>query len=314
MINRVPRYPATVRFGLAVALCACALGAAFSVASEARQARTVADAVYSGAQAGRGQALYKAQCLACHGDALQGTVGPMLTGTSFVSAWAGRSLSDLVDKISNTMPPQAPGSVTRAQAVDIAAYILQVGKFPAGQAELNADAVAQVSFPAAARAAGSTVAAGAVPFEAPSNLAQLMRAITFPNANIIFNTQVLDPAKDRPAPPQPFNYLQWGYTQYFGWQAVDQAALALIESTPLFMLPGRRCENGRPAPIDRADYKKYTEELIALSKTIYKTAQSRKAEAVAGLSEQLSDACANCHKVYRDSASEGQGAGAARCM
>ena len=27
-------------------------------------------------------------------------------------------------------------------------------------------------------------------------------------------------------------------------------ARRIVESTPLFMLPGRRCENGRPAPID----------------------------------------------------------------
>jgi cytochrome c2 len=29
--------------------------------------------------------------------------------------------------------------------------------------------------------------------------------------------------------------------------------------------------------------------------------------------EQLNEACANCHKVYRDGAQEGTSAGAARC-
>ena len=75
-----------------------------------------------------------------------------------------------------------------------------------------------------------------------------MRAITFPNANILFNTQVKDPGQEKPKPPIPFDYTLWGQTVYYGWQAVDQATLALQETTPLFLLPGRRCENGRPVP------------------------------------------------------------------
>jgi hypothetical protein len=89
--------------------------------------------------------------------------------------------------------------------------------------------------------------------------------------------------------------------------------LALIESTPLFLLPGRRCENGRPAPVDRADFQQYTAALIEVSKAAYRASQSRNVEAVVKVTEQLNDACANCHKVYRDGAQEGSSAGAARC-
>ena len=112
----------------------------------------------------------------------------------------------------------------------------------------------QITFPT--RAAPVT-AGGAVSFAPSSNLAQLMRAVTFPNANILFNVQVKDPAKDKPAMPIPFDYVIWGTTVYYGWQAVDQAALALVETAPLFSAPGRRCENGRPVPVDRADWKQY---------------------------------------------------------
>jgi hypothetical protein len=141
-----------------------------------------------------------------------------------------------------------------------------------------------------------------------------MRAITFPNANILFNVQVKDPGGAKPSTPVPFDYVLWGMTQYAGWQAVDQAALALIETTPLFMLPGRRCENGRPVPINKADYQQTTQELIALSKELYRIAQTRNAEALAGASEKLNDACANCHKVYRDvGTAEGGGLGTDRC-
>lgn len=298
-------------FGIAV--YACALVAAFSLSGHAQQARSVADGVYSGEQAKRGQQVYQAQCVACHGDTLGGGVGPMLAGEGFASAWGGRSLADLVDKIQNTMPLQAPGSLSRPQSIDAAAYILQVGTFRAGQAELSAAMLPQVTFPAA-RTAPAPAAAGAAAFAPAGNLAQLMRAITFPNANILFNVQVKDPGTQKPVTPVPFDYVLWGSTVYYGWQAVDQAALALVESTPLFLLPGRRCENGRPVPVDRTDFKQYTQALVDMGKELYRASQSRKADAVVQMAERLNDACANCHKVYRDGTQEGSGAGAARCQ
>jgi mono/diheme cytochrome c family protein len=278
----------------------------------AAQSQSVADGVYSAAQAQRGAAIYKAQCARCHGDALDGGVGPMLAGDVFLSSWAGRSLGDLVDKIQNTMPLQAPGTLTREQAVDVAAYMLQGGKIPAGQTDLSAAALTQVRFPAAGAAGASAAATG--PSIAPAgNLAQYMRGVTFPNANIIFNVQVKDPAADKPVRPVPFDYVLWGSTVYYGWQAVDQAALALIETTPLFLVPGRRCENGQPAPVDRADWKQYTQALVDVSREVYKAAQTRRQDAVVDLAEKLNEACANCHKVYRDVGPEGQSSGAARC-
>jgi mono/diheme cytochrome c family protein len=277
------------------------------------QTRTVTDRVYSDVQATRGQALYETQCVACHGKALEGAVGPPLSGDNFLAVWGSRSLGELVDKIEKTMPPQAPGSVSRAQAIDIAAYALRSGKFPSGPADLAPTTLAQISFPAA-RAASGSGAASASSFAVAGNLAQLMRAVTFPNANILFNVQVKDPAKEKPSMPMPFDYVQWGATVYYGWQAVDQAALALVETSPLFLLPGRRCENGRPAPIDRADWKQYTNALMDVGREAYKAAQSRNADAVVKVADRLNEACANCHKVYRDGAKEGDTSGASRCQ
>lgn len=288
-----------------------ALVGAFSLTTYAGQARTVSNSVYSAAQAGRGQKLYAAQCAACHGDTLGGVVGPMLTGAAFVNNWSGKSLNDLVDKIQNTMPVQAPKSLSRDQAIELAAYILQVGKFPAGNADLTAAGLAAVTFPATAKPAAAAMAGG-LQIDTTANLAQYMRAVTFPNANIIFNLQVKEPQKDRPAPPVPFDYLYWGYNQYWGWQAVDQAAMALIETTPLLLLP-RRCENGLPAPVDRADYKQMTQDLINFGKQALKISQARDYEGMVGLAEKLDAACLNCHKVYRDAVKEGM-ASATRCQ
>src|SRR5688572_25855732 len=77
---------------------------------------------------------------------------------------------------------------------------------------------------------------------------------------------------------------------------VVQAALALIETSPLFLLPGRRCENGRPAPVGRADWQQYTAALVEAGRAAYKASQSRNIDAVIKVAEQLSATCDNCHK------------------
>jgi hypothetical protein len=228
----------------------------------------------------------------------------MLAGEGFLAVWAGRPLSDLVDKIANTMPPQALGTISRQQATDIAAYMLEVGTFPAGQNELTLAGLAGTTFPGTARPAAAA-AGGGVPLAPTANLAQLMRGVTFYNANVLFNVQVKDPGAAKPANPVPFDYVLWGQANYYGWQAVDQAALSLMETSPLFLVPGRRCENGQPAPVERADYKQYTAELIEVGREFYRAAQSRNRDAVIELAEKLDAACANCHRIYRDAAQEG---------
>src|SRR5215470_11174143 len=135
-----------IRGGFVTALFVCALLVMFSSSGHAVQSRSVTDRVYSTAQAARGQQIYKAQCAGCHGDAMEGTSGPPLAGDSFLSNWSARSLANLVDKIQKTMPFNQPGSLSRAQSIAITAYILDIGKFPAGQNELSESTLAQVSF------------------------------------------------------------------------------------------------------------------------------------------------------------------------
>jgi mono/diheme cytochrome c family protein len=292
--------------------CCSALVGAISLTAHAGQAQTVADRVYADVQATRGQQIYQMQCVACHGAALDGAVGPPLAGAGFLTTWSARSLADLVDKIEKTMPPQQSGGLSRAQAIDLAAFILRSGKFPAGAAELSAAALGQIAFPA--RATPAPASGGGAALAAAGNLAQLMRGVTFPNANILFNVQVKDPGTAKPSVPVPFDYVLWGSTVYYGWQAVDQAALALIETTPLFLLPGRRCENGRPVPVDRANWQQYTAALVDAGRAAYKASQSRNVDAVIKVADQLNAACDSCHKVYRDGGKEGTSAGAARCQ
>jgi mono/diheme cytochrome c family protein len=300
-----------------VVWCTSALVALLSLSSLAGQSRSVADGVYSAGQAARGVQIYRTQCAECHGAGMEGTSGPPLAGDFFLSNWSTRSLSALVDRIQKTMPFSAPGTLTRQQSTDLVAAILQAGKFPAGQSELNDVALAQSSFPQARRSGVASATAAAAPTLAPpeGNLAELMRAIAFPNSNIIFNVQVKDPGQEQKSnlAVKPFDYVEWGSTQYRGWLAVDQAAVAIIETAPLLLTPGRRCQNGRPVPVDRADWKQYVEGLADVGRLARRTAQARNFEAFGEVSERLNDACANCHKVYRDKGGT-EGSGATRCQ
>jgi len=136
-------------------------------------------------------------------------------------------------------------------------------------------------------------------------MAQLMRGIFFPNANLIFTVQTHDPAEK----PQPaagggqtggFSFVEWGAGIYGGWELVDNAAIALADASPLMLTPGIRCENGRLAPVTEPDWIKYTEEMIAVARKTYQASQSRKQDAVSEATGDLSDACAACHQAYRD--------------
>jgi len=256
--------------------------------------RTVADRVYTDAQAQRGQAAYDMQCGVCHGATLGGGLAPPLAGADFLRVWATRPLADLVDKIEHTMPATSPGTLSRAQATDIVALMLKAGAFPAGAVELGGDAMlTQITL--VGSGAGSPRPAG--------NMAQVMRGILFPSSNLLFNVQNQDPGEQKIG-WQPgatdFSWVNWGGGIYSGWELVDYAAIALEESAPLLLMSGRRCENGKPVPVDRPDWVRFTAELAEAGRAAYRASQSRNRETVAEVTNQIADACLHCHEVYRD--------------
>ena len=315
-MRQIPFNPAAIRDLLRAAFCAFALVTAGLATGQAGQLRSIADGVYSSAQAARGQQVYQAQCASCHGNALEGTIGPPLAGDGFLSNWSTRPLAELVDKIQKTMPFNQPAALSRSQSTDLVAYMLQAGKLRAGQAELSEASLAQITFPTA-RATPSLAAPTSAPSlaQAEGNLAELMRAIAFPASNIIFNVQIKDPqTQPKKAPASsPFDYAEWGTTVYPGWLAVDQAAVAIAETAPLLLTPGRRCQNGRPVPLDRPDWKQYVAALADVGRLAHRASQARDFEAFVDISDKLNDACANCHKVYRDKGGT-EGSGASRCQ
>lgn len=291
------------RYGtLSVAL----LAGSFSLVLHAGQDRTVNSGVYSSEQAGRGQEVYKQRCVSCHGASLEGAGAPPLTGSEFNQVWSAQTLSDLVNKIQKTMPANDPGKLTRPESAAIVAYVLQVGKFPAGRTELGVDdaALKGIAFPGSTAVQAKPVQTAAQAMLAPplGNMAQIMRGILFPSSNVIFTAQSQDPGAPKPSYKEGtagFNWADWGAGIYPGWELVDYAAVTIADVGPLLLVP-RRCENGKPAPVERPDWVRFTKELTDAGRAAYKASQSRNQDAVIEATDQLAESCLNCHVIYRD--------------
>ncbi len=134
-----------------------------------------------------------------------------------------------------------------------------------------------------------------------ANLNQLMRGVLYPAANVVFFAQADNPADVKPVPGQDPSMATDPLTSTFGgWQAVENAALALTESTNLLLVPGRVCSNGAPAPITDPAWTTFVQEVRDAGLQAYKAAQAKDQEKLIAISETLSASCAHCHRKWRD--------------
>jgi mono/diheme cytochrome c family protein len=117
------------------------LAGAFSAVRAQEGERTVADGVYTDAQAARGAAVYDTACAGCHRADLSGNTGPALREQRFAKEFAGKDLKALFAKTATTMPRGAPGSLGDNVYLDIVAHMLKENGFPPGSRELTADAL-----------------------------------------------------------------------------------------------------------------------------------------------------------------------------
>jgi hypothetical protein len=150
-------------------------------------------------------------------------------------------------------------------------------------------------------AAGQAPARTGTPSAAPkadANLLQLMRGILYPSSNVIFAAQSditkLPQPKDASVSPNPLT------NTYGGWQAVENASLALSESANLLTIPGRVCSNGKPVPIQRADWLKDVQGLREAGLAAYKAAKTKNTDNMVDAASTVTDACTACHDVYRE--------------
>ena len=130
-----------------VALCILTITA--GIAAVQSQGRSVWDGVYTEEQAARGEKVSAAQCARCHGQMLTGAeAAPGLVGDSFNANWEGVPLGELFERIRVSMPLDSPGTLSRQQNADVLAYVLKLGKRPAGAVELPSDlaALGQITY------------------------------------------------------------------------------------------------------------------------------------------------------------------------
>lgn len=89
---------------------------------------TIADGVYTEAQAEAGEALYATHCLTCHDKRY---FRPVL------KRWQGQPLGMLYLIMSTSMPESNPASLREQEYVDILAYILSLSRYPEGDSTLD---------------------------------------------------------------------------------------------------------------------------------------------------------------------------------
>src|SRR5262245_6188039 len=105
-----------------------------------------------------------------------------------------------------------------------------------------------------------------------ANLNQLMRGVLYPAANVVFSPQFENP-KDVKQGDDPGMATDPLKSTFGGWQAVENAALALAESSNLLLVPGRVCSNGVPAPITDPAWATFVQEVRDAGMQAYKAAQ-----------------------------------------
>ena len=114
--------------------------------ADAAETASVWDGVFTETQAARGRDVYTGACGLCHGRRLNGAPDdpdmrstPPLARARFLREWEGRSLAVLLAFTRLTMPEDNPGSLTDEEYVDVIAYMLSVGRMPAGAGDLPTD-------------------------------------------------------------------------------------------------------------------------------------------------------------------------------
>lgn len=134
-----------------------------------------------------------------------------------------------------------------------------------------------------------------------SNLNQLMRGTLYPQSNVVFSAQIDNPGDVKQIPGQDPSLATDPLVSTFGgWQAIENAALAMTESANLLLIPGRLCANGTPVPLDNPDWLKFVQELRDAGLKAYNAAQAKNQDKMIDAADTLTTACANCHRKWRE--------------
>ena len=125
----------------ALAVTFAMAGGVTTVWAQQTAPRSVTEGIYTTEQAARGEAVYDEQCALCHGKmtAFTPDMAPLLGDHTFRARWTDRSLGELFGMIHETMPQDAPGTLSSQESADLVAYILSGNRLPAGDVPLTDD-------------------------------------------------------------------------------------------------------------------------------------------------------------------------------
>ncbi len=101
------------------------------VSAQMPEFRDASSGVYTEEQAAAGEEVFKSICSECHKP------GMPIWGTEFQGRWmTGRSLWNLYEFISLSMPGERGGTLDEQQYLDVVTYLLKINGYPAGQTPL----------------------------------------------------------------------------------------------------------------------------------------------------------------------------------
>jgi mono/diheme cytochrome c family protein len=96
----------------------------------ANGARSTKDGVFTADQVDRGKSVYEQSCKNCHQADFY---------SERLQRWNNKSVSDLFEAVSTSMPADNVGSLATSQYVDVLAYVFSITGSPVGKSELTAD-------------------------------------------------------------------------------------------------------------------------------------------------------------------------------
>ena len=99
--------------------------------------RSVQSGVYTEAQADRGLKVFEGTCIACH-------QADEFSDGGYIDGWSGQTASAMVEHIRDTMPQDSPGSLKRADYVDVATYLFRLNGLPAGDTEMDSESAKKI--------------------------------------------------------------------------------------------------------------------------------------------------------------------------
>jgi alcohol dehydrogenase (cytochrome c) len=139
-----------------------------------------------------GRTSYQTSCAGCHMQDLGGrNEAPALGGANFLSAWGGKSTSELLKTIQETMPPGRPGSLPAAEYVNIAAFILASNGAPATP---PFTATTDVPIRSIATGRPAPAATAAAPPDSPANVTGVTVAGEIKNYTPVTDDMLRNPA------------------------------------------------------------------------------------------------------------------------